>query len=84
MMIPRQLPYRSTARYVGDLVLGDDASGDAASAAVDAIEDRDTWRVMCQRLLTLAHEQRVEIQQLRRRIRALHDERRQTSTRRAA
>lgn len=44
---PEQLPYRETARYIGDLVLGGDPATlteDLALAAVDAIERRDAYK----------------------------------------
>jgi hypothetical protein len=78
MSLHHELPYRSTAGYLADLLVGGglDDVPEYATAAVDAIERRDTWRLMCQRLLVLAHQQHVEIEQLKRTIRALHDARR--------
>jgi hypothetical protein len=86
MSLPQWLPYRSTAGYLADLLIGADLDDTPAyaTAAVDAIEQRDTWRLMCQRLLALTHRQQTEIQQLRRTIRALHDARRQAQSSRLA
>jgi hypothetical protein len=79
MSLHHELPYRSTAGYLADLLVGGDLDNlpEYATAAVDAVERRNAWRLMCQRLLALAHQQHVEIQQLKRTIRALHDARRQ-------